>query len=130
MPYTIQCDAAAPILVVTQEPGSDAIRELEQGIADITQALDMQAEPVFLILSVEGVRLPISMINRAAELGARGSHSVLHHHNLRETVVVSTSRLVRTAMQVLTGPSFGEVRLAFADSPEQALDYCRAALAR
>lgn len=129
MPYTIQKENAAPILVVTQSPGSDAVRELEQGIADITQALDQQREPVFLILSVEGVRLPLSMVSRAAELGARGSHSVMHHPNLRETVVVTTSRMVRTAMQVLTTPLFGEVRLAFVDNPEQALAYCRSALA-
>lgn len=128
MPYTIQRHAGEPILTVMQEPGSDVAAEMLQSILDITQALDEQKEPVFLVVGIESSRLTISMIARAADLAARGSQSMLHHYNLRETVVVSTSYLVRAAMGVLTSPMFGEVRLTFADTLQQAVDYCHDAL--
>ncbi len=126
MPPTIAKLPDEPIILVTEEPGSSLLEDITFNLAEVTRLIGGQPEPVFLVIDIRRSTLRLDEISSAANLVAGQRDSLLHHPNIRETIVVSTSIIVRLSLAIMTGPIFGALRLSLADTVEEALDRCRA----
>lgn len=128
MPFTIEQVPDAPIVTMVYE-GRQSPEELQEVIAAVEAALDVQPEPVFLVMDIRGLGLGLDDLTSAANISARGSGAVLHHPNIRENLVVSDKAFFKLAAQGLRTATFGNVKLRVFETQEQALDYCRETIA-
>jgi hypothetical protein len=124
MPFTIQTPADVPVVTLIHS-GGQVLQEMGQVSDALISILDAQTERVFLILDVRGLTLGIDELTRSASFASLRPDALLHHPNIRENLVISTSGLVRLTAQGLQTATFGYVRLKVFESMEDAIDYCR-----
>lgn len=115
-----------PIILISVEPGSDVLRDMDDVQARVADAVAGQAEPAFLVLDLSDVMLRLDQVSLLMAKMARGSSSLLHHPNLRETVVVTRSAVIQTALGIVNGPLFDGVNLSTTVTLDEALAHCRA----
>lgn len=115
----------APIILARIPPGRHALDVSNAYVSMTLSLVSEQPEPVFLVIDLREVVMRFDDISKAADNAARGSGSLLHHPNLRETIVVTHSSMMKTALQILTSQLFGETRLSTANSLDEALAYCQ-----
>lgn len=128
MPYSIEKLPDAPIVVVVHE-SKQVMSEMADLMDEIRPILDAQPEPVFLVMDIRNLGIALDDLGAAANTAARGPAALLHHPNVRENLLVSTTGLVKLGALGLRTATFGNVNIRLFDTPEQALDYCREKIA-
>lgn len=128
MLYTIEKLPEEPIIILVHEGQQDP-QEIDEAADEIVPLLDAQPEPVFLVLDIRGLAIRLEDMPAAAAKATRGSGAPLHHPNIRENLIVSSSGLVRLGAQGLRSATFGNVNVRVFETPEQAIDYCREKIA-
>jgi hypothetical protein len=126
MTTTIEVLHDAPIIVVSLEPGGSVLQDISDHLTEIIEMVAAQPEPVFLALDLSGVMLRLDQVSLMMARMARGPGSLLHHPRLRETAVVTASRVVTTALRIVEGGLFDGVQLTTWETREAALAYLRA----
>lgn len=125
MAYTLQKLPDLPVVLFTQQPGTDLVKDMETGLAAAAHLLDEQPGPTFLATDFTGFTMSLGDVLRAASLAAQGQSALLHHPMIRENIFVATDPMTKMAIDGLTAATFGRVRLRRFDTLEEALDYCR-----
>jgi hypothetical protein len=128
MPYTIDNLPDEPIMILVHE-GSQSLQEIDQARDDMVLALDAQPEPVFLVLDIRRLAIGLDDMPGAAAKATSGSSAPLHHSNIRESLIVSSSGLVKLGALGLRTATFGSVNVRVFETTEQAIDYCREKIA-
>lgn len=124
MAYSVTKLLDAPVVVFKRDPGDNPMPDMLEVITAITQLLDQQLSPVFLIFDIRGMLLDLDDMLGAARISARGRSSCLHHHNIRENVYVTEQPLMKMGIKALASATYGCVRLSCFDTLEEAQAYC------
>ena len=124
MPYLIEQFTDAPIVLYSSEDGSDVAAEMGDFIRDMLATLDAQPEPVYQMLDFTNVKLSLDDLIATANRTTRMEGNLLHHPNVRENIFITTSPIMRLALNGMAGPTFGNVRLSVHDTRDAAIDYC------
>jgi len=124
MPYSIDKLPDEPILLVIHE-GRQSLQEIDQVQSDLAAVLDAQTEPVFLVLDIRELSIGLDDMPGAAAMATQGPGGLLHHANVRESLLVSSSALVKLGAQGMRTATFGNVNVRVFETTEQAIDYCR-----
>jgi len=125
MPFTTVKLENEPIIVHTMLEGYSVAQEGAAGTDSINRLLDAQSEPVYLILNPGSLQIGVDDVVSGASLAARGGSAFAHHPNVRETIVVSTSGLIKLAAKGLDSEIFGHVAIRAFGTMDEALAYCR-----
>ena len=128
MPFTINKLGDVPAVVLTPSDKNmlQEKHDMEQRTLDVFNTL---SEPAYLIIDIRNVRLGLDDVTLSANQTARDRPDVINHPNLRELLVVTKDGLLKLAIQGMSSPIFGSMRIRVFDTPEAALDYCREQIA-
>ena len=107
MSYSIEKIADAPIVIFVH--AGQAAADMDEAISAVVVTLDAQPEPVFLISDLRGLAVGVDDLTKGANMATRGAGSMMHHRNVRETLLVSDQNLMRLAAQGLSNAAFGNV---------------------
>lgn len=131
MPTYVEALPGEPILIVHSEMSTDDLmKSTQESIAIITEALDQQTEPVFLISDVREITMSLEDIIQVMSAIARGQNPMVRHPNIRDYVtVLAADRLIRMATKGLESATFGKISVHMFDTLEDALAYCRRQIA-
>ena len=130
MPATIVKRSDLPVIVITMESGSNVLQDISFNLSEVTRLVASQPERVFLIIETQRISIRVDEISAAASLVGGHRDALLHHPNIRETLVVSTSIVMKMSMGILNGPLFGGMKMSLYSSLEEALAYCQMSLER
>ncbi len=90
-------------------------------------ALEEQPAPVYLLVdSREQTGINLDGIIQSANIAAKGVKSVLHHPNMIELVLLSSSKLAQLAAKGLRSDIFGNVAVQIFETETAAFDYIAA----
>ena len=123
MSYSIEKIADAPIVIFVH--AGQAAADMDEAINAVVATLDAQTAPVFLISDLRGLAVGVDDLTKGANMATRGAGSMMHHRNVRETLLVSDQNLMRLAAQGLSNAAFGNVKVRVFETTEQAVTYCR-----
>jgi hypothetical protein len=126
MAATVEVSASLPAIVVRVETESDAFTALNNALSEIARVVAAQPAPVFLIIDLNSHHMRLDQMSLLMGKMARGTSSLLHHANLRETIVVTSSDVIRMALGIVNGPMFDNVRLSTFATFDEAENHCRA----
>ncbi len=115
-----------PIVLVTIkliEDFTSVLNEMSQASLDILEEVQ---EPVFWILDPREFKLNVDTLIEAANFVTRGDKALWRHSMIRQTVLVSSSQMVRLAARGMKKDVFGNVSVGVAESVDEALSYARA----
>jgi hypothetical protein len=102
---------------------------MEAVLNDMAVVLDSQPEPVFLVLDIRGLALSLDDATIAATAAARRQGALMHHPNVRESLIISRDGFVKLGASGLRTATFGNVKVRVFDTQEQAIEYCRERIA-
>jgi hypothetical protein len=128
MPFTIDRLADIPVLLFVQN-GSPVAAEAGSIVSGLIAALDVQREPVFLIVDARALTLSLDELTGAAGNAAQRPDGLLHHANVRENLVVTGDGILKLAVYGMRSKTFGGVKIRPFSTVDEALDYCRAQIA-
>lgn len=116
-----------PIIIHTMHADYKAKEDADDGALSIITLLDAETEPayLYLIVDIQEAVFGLDDVVFAANLGARGEQPITHHHNVRETIVVTRSDLLKLAARGLDSDAFGHVAIKVFGTLDEALAYCR-----
>src|SRR5690349_14229252 len=101
MAATIEVSGSLPTIVVRFDTESDAFTALNNALAEIARVVAERPAPVFLIIDLDSHHMRLDQMSLLMGKMARGSNTLLHHANLRETIVVTTSDVIRMALGIV-----------------------------
>lgn len=122
MPFTVDKVPDMPAIVFVHR-AYDALPEMPAIIARLTEMLDAQTEPVFVISNIGGAAMG-EMVKVANGI-ARGDKPVLRNRIVRENLLVTDTSIVQLASKGLINGTSGWVWNSIFASTREALDYCR-----
>ncbi len=122
--YTIEKLPDEPIIIQTIRSDS-SVAEVPDSMSTMRELLEAESTPLFVIYDVSQASFGLQDILSGSNEASRSEKPLLKHPNIRETLVVSTSDLVRMAARGMNSPIFGNVALRVFDTLEEALAYCR-----
>lgn len=122
--YTIEKLPDEPIVIQTIR-SDDTVVEAPDSIDTMSELLEAQGEPVFLIYDVSGATFTLDDILAGSNQASRSEKPILKHPKIREIIVVSASELIKLAAKGLSAPIFGHVAIRVFETLEGALAYCR-----
>lgn len=128
MPFSVDKLPDLPAILFVQS-GGQVIAETEAALASLVPVLDEQPEPVFLMMDVRALTIGLDDLTSVAGAATLRPDAVLHHPNVRETLVISGDALIKLASQGLRSATFGGVKVRTFRTPEEALGYCRSQVA-
>ena len=129
MPFTLEALSDAPIVVLTQQPGSEIGEEFPQAMQQLTELLNIQPDPVYLVLNLSGINMSMDDLLKTSSSAARGPDAVLHHPQVIETFYVVTNSMLKLGVTGLTSEAFGSAKVQAFDTYEEALAYCHERIA-
>jgi hypothetical protein len=133
MPTHIEIVPNAPIIIETRQPGeelSEDLSDVSEGIQRMNALLDAQPAPVYLILDLQGLKIPLDVLLKTSSQAARGPDAMLHHPKLIETVmVIGGDVFQKMSTAGLRSDAFGNTRINAFDTVAQALEYCHKQIA-
>lgn len=124
MPFALTRMPGLPVIVFVQS-GKQVRSEAPSALPRLISALDTLPEPGYLIMDLRTLNIHMEDMAAMACLAALGPDALLHHPNLRETLIASADAMLRLAAQGMRTATYGNVSLRVFVTPEQALDYCR-----
>lgn len=122
--YTIEKLPDEPIIIQTIRSDS-SVAEVPDSMGSMRQLLEAGETPLFVIYDVSQASFGLQDILSGSNEASRSERPLLKHPNIRETLVVSTSDLVKMAARGMNSPIFGNIALKVFDTLEEALAYCR-----
>lgn len=125
MSSTIKMMENDTALVVSLGDDFDFAKEGEEHVAQITNILDQQTEPIYYIVDVRKLDVTfddmLALINRVA----RGENALLHHPNIKEIINVISDSFQRAMSEGLDSEWFGNLKVKLVYSLDEGLDYIR-----
>ncbi len=103
--YTIEKLPGEPIVVQTIR-SDESVAEVPDSMGTMSELLEAQSEPVFLIYDVSNASFTLDDILAGSNQASRSEKPLLKHPKVRETIVVSTSELIKLAVKGLGTPVF------------------------
>jgi hypothetical protein len=122
--YTIEKLPDEPIIIQTIRSDSSAT-EVPDSMSTMRELLESADTALFVIYDVSHASFGVQDILSGSNEASRSERPLLKHPNIRETLVVSTSDLVKMAARGMNSPIFGNIALKVFDTLEEALTYCR-----
>jgi hypothetical protein len=124
MSYSIEKLPNEPIIVQILNEDYTFGGEASPSMKELTQLLDAQPEPIWLIMDMSAVTLSLDDAIQAASM-ATEQHKLLKHRNTRESILVTDKRLIKLMAQGMNNPIFGNIVLKTFDLRSAALAYAR-----
>ena len=129
MPFTIHRLPDA-LVILFIESDTRIMQVLEDVVTELVAVLDDQPEPVFLIMDVRCITMDLDDLAAVACAAVRGSEAMLHHSNIRESILVTADgqwAVVQQGMNDNTGMArryhwLSEGLDSFVDAPHSAID--------
>jgi len=128
MSFTIQKAPDLPVVILSVET-RHILEELEGFDAPLTELLDAQTQPVFLVADLTGMAISLDDLTVGASAIGRTPAARLHHPSVRENLIVTRDGMMKLAVAGLRTATFGSAAVRVFDTVEQALDYCRERIA-
>lgn len=122
--YTIEKLPDEPIIIQTIRSDS-SVGEAPDSMNTMRELLEAGDTPLFVIYDVSQASFGMQDIVSGSNEASRSERPLLKHPNIRETLVVSTSELVKLAARGMNSPIFGNIALKVFGTLEEALTYCR-----
>jgi hypothetical protein len=124
MSFTTESLTDAPIIVQTHEPGPDVAEEMPMALQQLGELLNIQPDPVYLVINLDGVMLNLDGLLTTSSQAARGPDAVLHHPKVIETLFVVSNNMLKLGVVGLASEAFGSAKVRTFDAYDQALAYC------
>lgn len=124
MTFTIEKLPDAPVIIQTIRSDS-TVAEVPDSMSTMRDLLEAQSEPIFVIYDVTHMSFSLDDLMHGASDASRTEKPLLKHPLIRETLVVSSSDLIKLAARGMNSPIFGNIALRVFDTMEEALAYCR-----
>jgi hypothetical protein len=121
--YKIEAVPGEPAILVTLFEQHSIARDMPNTMAEVRVMLDNSKIPMFLIMDSTRLSPSIDEIIAGSNLGARGAQPIFQHPNLREVVVVATSKLLMFAVRGLDSIAFGGLNANVFETIAEAIDY-------
>jgi hypothetical protein len=125
MSYTTEKRPGEPIVVATLYADYNHAQEGEAAINEAVAMLDAQSEPVYYIFDVTRYVPTFEDLVSSVNWGGRGNLPTFRHPNVRESIVVSGSGMVKLAAQGLKTATWGNTTVHVVDTLDEALAYFR-----
>lgn len=120
--FTMERHQSLPAVIVSYTPEFSAHDEIVANVEAITQILDQQTAPVFLISDASSVKnISIQDLIEAINFIARGGNTLMDHPMLDLVIVVTTGEVVKMSVEGMKSPLFGSRRVRVASTLEEAL---------
>ncbi len=127
MSYQCELLPDEPILIETMGSDFDIKTEGETSSKQITELLEQQSQPVFLIMNLSAIAsMSFDDLVSATDLATR-QFALFKHPKMREAIIITSSRLFTAAAKGLSSPVFGHVKLCVVPTLEAALEHARSA---
>ena len=125
MNYSIEEISGEPIITVTSFESFDLATDTARSIEDLIKVLDAQPIPVFYISDVRELRVDFSDMVGLLGGVTKGNRALFKHHNLREIIIVTDSKLVNLGAKSLGQKQYGNLPVSVFETPEEAFAYAR-----
>jgi predicted NBD/HSP70 family sugar kinase len=119
-----------PVLLFEIYKEYTLVENWPQGDAETRQFLDQASQPLYHIIDTTQASFSLDDIILGANKWARGQEPLWKHPNLQELIFVTTNATVRLAAKGLNSLTFGNIQAKVFETQEEALDYCRAKIAK
>lgn len=127
--YTLERLTDAPAILLTFHKEFNFQNDARQIVDDMFSALDRASEPIYDITDARLLELNFTDLVMGLQLVTRGifnnDRPVLKHPNLKEIVVVATSKLTALAGNALSQVQYGGYRVKVFNNIEEALAYVK-----
>jgi hypothetical protein len=124
MPNTFKLLPDEPILLQLLGDDFDYSVDMLRDLERLLNILDQLSQPVFYIIDVRQMSLTLDDLIAAAGTATQQA-KVFKHPNIRETIIVTESRMIALSAKGLNSPIFGNIKFKVFGSVEEALDYAR-----
>ena len=125
MSFSVETLPGEPIIVSTVYEDFSISDHIEEYMDQLVSMLDSQSEPVYYISDVGHLTLNLDDLVISTNASARGNKALLHHPNIRGTVIVTNSRLFKLAVKGLDSDIFGNVHIDVFETIGEALAFVR-----
>ncbi len=126
MSYTYEKLPGEAILILSYSSDyrarTDGVASIEEG----TKLLEAEEQPVFLIIDFSRATIGLDDVIAGATIGTRQT-GFATHPKIRETLLVTQSRMLSLAARGLDSVTFGHVKIKTFDSRDAAIAYARKA---
>lgn len=129
MSFTLEKLANEPIIVSTLHPDYQVDKEIAAVNGQTAEMLAKESEPQYLV-SVFNITFNFEDIVTGSNTVTRGDDPILHNHQIKENIFVTTDEILKMVAAGMSGGPFGGLRIPTFDTLEQALEYIRAKIAR
>ena len=124
MSFTVKKHPELPCLIVTVLPGFRLKRDMPESDRLTREILDAEG-PLFNILDLTQARLALSDVIDGANMGSRGSQPIWKDRRIRQTLLITTSRVIEMAAAGMNSPAFGNINVRVFATFEDALKFVR-----
>ena len=129
MSYSVEKLPGEPIVVSTMLDDFSVADHLPGMIDELSALFDSQPEPVYYISDVGHLSLNLEDILFGSTATARGQNPVLHHPNIKRTILVTSSKMIKLAVKGMNSEVFGNIRIDLFETVDEAFAYVREQLA-
>ena len=125
MSYSIEKLPGDPVIIGMFSDGFSVANHLEPFLDELKGLLDDQAEPVYYVVILDGLSLSLEDLLVSTNVSSRGDNPALHHPNLRGTIAVTDSKMIKLAAKGMNSDLFGNLRVDVFETAEEALAFVR-----
>lgn len=125
MSFTVEKHPDLPCLIVTVLPGFRLKRDMPESDRLTLELLDAAGGPLFNVLDLTRARLSLSDVIDGANMGSRGSEPIWKDPRIRQTLIVTSSRVIELAAAGMNSPAFGNLNVGTFPTLDAALQYIR-----
>jgi len=124
MSFTVKKHPTLPCLIVTVLPGFRLKRDMPESDRLTREILDAEG-PLFNVLDLSQARLALSDVIDGANMGSRSSEPIWKDPRIRQTLLVTTSRVIEMAAAGMNSPAFGNLNVGVFPTLDDALQFVR-----
>jgi hypothetical protein len=125
MSYTTEKLPGEPIILAKLNADFSVAKEGDPLNSDVLALIEVQDEPVVYIADISDYPPSLDDVVAAVNWGGKGKAPTLNHPNVSEAIIVSRSSMVKLAVQGLRSAPWGNMKVQYFETSDEALAYAR-----
>ena len=126
MSTTIKKLPGEPIVIHAMSSDYKLVDELPKSFPKLLEFLGTLEEPVFWLVDISAVAvITVEDLLTGTELVARGEHALYRHPKIKYVVYISTSSMIKMAVDGMTKEAFGKFPISIFNTLDEALAFAR-----